>query len=307
MEGDDEVMNKDSSKKKDETKGLRSQPIIERWELRNFQSIKDFETLDLEPLTIFSGPNSSGKSAVIKSLLMVSQSLGSSAQEVPLVLNGKYTQLGDFDHILHHGSNPPEIELSFVIKRQKEKIDVWVKIKKDPKSLASMRVVGHTIKSWKESEPDSDKEFRLLQSPVKLHKNEIQEASQILQEQIKQRLFDYEIIEPKSIESHPQYEETISASLSNFLPGRQLVRVKPTIRNLIEEVEQVRAGIGTLIEIEPDIHVDWDRELSKAIQATFALIPTDKFSNHERNILKHIVDSETPWTGLDPFLWVPYQ
>ena len=103
-------MNKDST-----------QPIITTWQLRNFQSICKDGTLALKPLTIFSGPNSSGKSAVIKSLLMVAQSLGSSAREVPLVLNGKYTQLGDFDHILHHGSNlPSEIELCFVIKRQEK-------------------------------------------------------------------------------------------------------------------------------------------------------------------------------------------
>ena len=94
-------MNQNTLQQEGMAKNLKSQPIIGRWELRNFQAIQEVETLDLKPLTIFSGPNSSGKSAIIKSLLMVAQSLDSEAREVPLVLNGKYTALGDFDHILH--------------------------------------------------------------------------------------------------------------------------------------------------------------------------------------------------------------
>lgn len=292
-------MNKDSSHQKDEMKGLQSQPIIERWELRNFQSIQDYETLDLAPLTIFSGPNSSGKSAVIKSLLMVAQSLSSSAQEVPLVLNGKYTQLGDFDHILHHGSDPPEIELSFVLKRQKENIDVSVKIEKGPDSLTSMRVVEHTINSWEDedSETGAIKEyFKLQYSPVKLQEDEKQEASQILQEQINQGLFNYEIIKPTGIESHPQYEKTISASLLNFLPGRQLIRVNSEIRNITEEFEQAREGILSIVGMKPSIPVDWDRELSTVTQVIFKSIRMPQQDYNYSRIVEFIADKKIPWT-----------
>ena len=289
-------MNNDSSIKKDERKGLQSQPII-RWELRNFQSIQDYETLDLAPLTIFSGPNSSGKSAVIKSLLVVAQSLSSSAQEVPLILNGKYTQLGDFAHILHHGSDPPEIELSFILKRQKENIDVWVKIEEDPNSLASMRVVEHTIKFWEDEDGEPIKEyFELHNSPVKLQKDEKREASQILKEQIDQGLFNYEIIKPTGIESHPQYEKTVSASLTNFLPGRQLVRVNSEIRNITEEFEQVREGILSIVGMSPSIPVDWDRELSTVTQVIFKSIRMPQQDYNYSRIVEFIADSKTPWT-----------
>ena len=291
-------MNKDSSNKKDETKGLQSQSIIKRWDLCNFQSIED-ESLFLKPLTIFSGPNSSGKSAVIKSLLMVAQSLDSSAWEVPLVLNGKYTQLGDFDHILNHGSDLPEIELGFILKRQKENIDVWVKIEKDPDSLTSMRVVEHEIKlgeGWKDEDSEPLKSlFNLKCNPDILQEGKKQKASQILQEQIDQGLFDYEINTPKGIESHPQYEKTVSASLSNFLPGRRLIRVDSEIRNVTEEFEQAREGILSIVEgMTPSIPIDWDRELSGATQAIFKRIRMPK--NYEiYEIVEFIANSREPW------------
>ena len=272
-------MNQNILQQEGMAKNLKS--IIGRWELRNFQSIQDFETLDLKPLTIFSGPNSSGKSAIIKSLLMVAQSLGSEAREVPLVLNGKYTKLGDFDHILHHGSDPAEIELSFIIKRQKEDIEVWVKIKKDPDSLTSMRVVEQTIKAWE------GESFKELLVHLK--------ASQSLQGQ--QELFNYEIIKPTGIESHPQYEETVSASLSNFLPDRQLIRVKCKIRDITEEFEEARVGILSINEHEkPSIPVDLNRELSKETRAIFKAIHMPHFDSDYSKIVEFIADSETDWT-----------
>lgn len=56
-----------------------------------------------------------------------------------------------------------------------------------------MRVVEHTINSWEDedSETGAIKEyFKLQYSPVKLQEDEKQEASQILQEQINQGLFN---------------------------------------------------------------------------------------------------------------------
>lgn len=292
-------MNKDSSNKKHETKGLRSQPIIERWELLNFQSIKD-EMLDLKSLTIFAGPNSSGKSAVIKSLLMVAQSLSSSAWEVPMVLNGKYTQLGDFDHILHHGSNPPKIELGFLIKRWEGDINVRVEIQKDPNSLASMRVVNHSIISWEDDNELGEELFNLKHNPVKLSESEKQGANQILREQIEQGLFNYEISEPTGIESHPQYEETVSTSLSNFLPGRPLIRVNSESRKITEDIEQLREQI--LSDNQDSIPLE-DRELSKELVQSFfskirvrmrSLDPSGKEDNYMKTV-REISESKSSW------------
>ena len=272
MKGANEFMDNDST-----------QPIITTWELRNFQSIRETTTLDLKPLTIFSGPNSSGKSAVIKSLLMIAQSLGSSASEFPLVLNGKYTQLGDFGHILHHGSDPPEITLGFVIKRQERDIQVRTRIEKDetPTSLTPMRVVD-SIVFW----GDGDEEcFELKPNSVVLSESEKQSTEQIVQEQINQGLFNYQIIKPQGIDSYPQYEETVSASLANFLPGRTLRRVKSEIRKVPVDIEQaIEVILSTTRKQESSIPVDLDRKLNKqAQQKLFGAVLSLLRRGEERN------------------------
>ena len=239
------------------------QPTITTWTLGNFQAIRERQTLDLKPLTIFSGPNSSGKSAVIKSILMVAQSLSSSARDMPLVLNGKYTQLGGFDDIIHHQSNPPQLRLGFVINGQEGEIEVKTRIKKDAESPSSMRVEYSIV--------DMDTEtFKLnLGSPFELGIAE--KTSPIVKEQIERGLFDYKITAPKDIESRPEYEEARSASLLNFLPGQTLVQVKSKIRDVTAEIEQVIAAIRTKSDEDETllIHVDWDRKLSEIATSEF--------------------------------------
>ena len=268
--------------------------IITTWELRNFQSIRQTQKLDLKPLTIFSGPNSSGKSAVIKSLLMVAQSLDSSVREVPLVLNGKYTQLGDFDHILHHGSDPPEMEFGFVIRGQERTIDVWALIQKDEDS-GSMRVTDSTV-SWGGSDDESF-DLRYNSNKFKhLRDAKEQEINSLVQEEIKRGLFDYEIIYPKVIESRFLYEEAISASLTNFLPGRVLMRIKSDIRKIVEDIEQAREGILSIIDMS-SISVELDRELGEGAQSVFGLIGQRLGpDNPLKVIVTDISNSETPWT-----------
>jgi AAA15 family ATPase/GTPase len=56
---------------------------------------KAFEQLDLEirPITIFIGPNNSGKSSIIASLRVLVQTIESYDTKIPLLLNGT---MGDF-------------------------------------------------------------------------------------------------------------------------------------------------------------------------------------------------------------------
>ena len=51
--------------------------MLTRIGLRNFKSIKSLPVIDLEPLTIISGANSSGKTALLQSILLLSQTLRS--------------------------------------------------------------------------------------------------------------------------------------------------------------------------------------------------------------------------------------
>jgi predicted ATPase len=73
--------------------------MITKWTVSNFKSIAKETPLLLAPLTLFAGPNSSGKSTVLQSLLLVSQTLSHKVGSRSVVLNGALTRLGQFDDL----------------------------------------------------------------------------------------------------------------------------------------------------------------------------------------------------------------
>ena len=73
--------------------------MITKWSVSNFKSIRDETSVPLAPLTIFAGSNSSGKSTILQSLLLVCQTLAHKIGSRSVVLNGTLTRLGQFDDL----------------------------------------------------------------------------------------------------------------------------------------------------------------------------------------------------------------
>lgn len=70
--------------------------------LRRFKSIgAEEQTIDLRPLTVLIGRNSSGKSTVIQSLLLLKQTLEDPRQEVQLSLQGTYLRATSLRELTH--------------------------------------------------------------------------------------------------------------------------------------------------------------------------------------------------------------
>ncbi len=89
--------------------------MITKWKLFNFKSIRDETSLELGPLTLFAGSNSSGKSSVLQSMLLISQTLASRVSSRSVVLNGPLTKLGQFDDLRSFGSEANQILLGWEI------------------------------------------------------------------------------------------------------------------------------------------------------------------------------------------------
>ncbi len=90
--------------------------MITKWKLQNFKSVRNETELTLRPLTIFAGPNSSGKSTWIQSILLISQTLASKVSSRSVVLNGGLTRLGQFDDLRSFSSNIPQISVGWECK-----------------------------------------------------------------------------------------------------------------------------------------------------------------------------------------------
>ncbi len=89
--------------------------MIKSWTLEHFKSVYDKTTLEMAPLTIFAGANSSGKSTLIQSLLLTAQTLQSSVYSRSVILNGHIERLGRYNDVVSNKYQDKEILIGFKI------------------------------------------------------------------------------------------------------------------------------------------------------------------------------------------------
>lgn len=90
--------------------------MIKSWKLFNFKSVQKETELEFAPLTIFAGANSSGKSTLLQSILLVAQTLANKVSSRSVVLNGALTKLGQFDDLKSAGSDSKQIVIGWTCK-----------------------------------------------------------------------------------------------------------------------------------------------------------------------------------------------
>lgn len=92
--------------------------MITKWILFNFKSVRKL-MVDKEPylplgaLTILAGPNSSGKSTILQSMLLIHQTVISRVESRSVVLNGPIIKLGQFDDLRSFNSDSNEITIGW--------------------------------------------------------------------------------------------------------------------------------------------------------------------------------------------------
>ncbi|MFH1931373.1 MAG: DUF3696 domain-containing protein [Pseudomonadota bacterium] len=87
--------------------------MITKWKVFNFKSVQRETELEFAPLTIFAGPNSSGKSTFLQSILLIAQTLLHRVSSRSVILNGTLARLGQFDDICSAGSEANQILIGF--------------------------------------------------------------------------------------------------------------------------------------------------------------------------------------------------
>ncbi|KAF0158294.1 MAG: hypothetical protein FD159_1199 [Syntrophaceae bacterium] len=82
--------------------------------IENFKAFGKMQHIPLKPITLLYGPNSSGKSSFIQSLLLFKQTLEESTNdEVPLLSRGNLVDLGDYSEFIHKHDDKNEFKMSF--------------------------------------------------------------------------------------------------------------------------------------------------------------------------------------------------
>ena len=96
--------------------------MITEWKLNNFKSIDNEKNLQFRPLTIFTGANSSGKSTILQSILLVTQTLQSPIASRSILLNGWFKKFGNYSDIVNKREFGKNIKIGFTIHNNGEEV-----------------------------------------------------------------------------------------------------------------------------------------------------------------------------------------
>ena len=110
------------------TKKKRHPYQLRRVELRDFKSVAD-AAIDLRPLTVVVGANSSGKSTLLQSILAITQAVRSRAGGAEFPLNGEFVRLGTFDETRNFLATKPNgtMEIAFRLADGRRYGSQWVR------------------------------------------------------------------------------------------------------------------------------------------------------------------------------------
>lgn len=88
---------------------------ISKLRIQNFKGIREAQEFDIKPITLFIGPNSSGKSSSIHALAALAQTVKLPTSARPLVLDDEFAQvhLGRFIEVIHSKSYSDAICIGF--------------------------------------------------------------------------------------------------------------------------------------------------------------------------------------------------
>jgi predicted ATPase len=155
--------------------------MITEWRIEHFKSVGQQTILPLRPLTVMTGPNSSGKSTVLQSMLLICQTLASKVLHRQIILNGELIKLGTFADVLTDGANIDEINLGFTVQADLSETEY------DWRSVSSRR----SSRIWYINPMPFEGDFRidLSYEPRKPAVDETSSKSLTLQGQLKNATF----------------------------------------------------------------------------------------------------------------------
>lgn len=232
--------------------------MLTKWTLQYFKSVFDKTTLDFAPLTIFTGANSSGKSTIIQSLLLTTQTLQNPVSSRAIILNGHIIRIGAFNDIVSNNNESKNILVGFELTPSLDERESSITTsRRFPLTRRSEALTSINF-SFSFSSSGSEEEKELIQLQPRLEECKLKVSSLLTnssneeevhlrrsKQETKQRLkeyklleeslhklevasLEYEVIKPSYIRktrtrnyySYPVTGQPIGASLNHFLPNK---------------------------------------------------------------------------------------
>lgn len=113
----------------------KTQPLpeeITQITVSGYKSIRQEQSIEIKPLTILAGANSSGKSSIMQPLLLLKQTLEASYDPGALLLNGPNVKFTSADQLLSHIGREGRTETFYIGMRAGSNTTLTTYFKKHP-------------------------------------------------------------------------------------------------------------------------------------------------------------------------------
>ncbi|MVA27829.1 DUF3696 domain-containing protein [Agrobacterium vitis] len=87
--------------------------MIKKWNIKNFKSFRNPPELKFNSINILAGANSSGKSSIIQSILLLKQTIQYGAPDRSLALNGPLLRMGEFSDVRNFDAENETLSIAF--------------------------------------------------------------------------------------------------------------------------------------------------------------------------------------------------
>jgi len=126
-------------------RGNSYRPVLSQIRLKNFKSVKE-ATVDLKPLTVVVGKNSSGKSTLLQSILVLVQAVTKRGTSRNFPLNGKFVKLGSFNEVKNFSDDNQNGQVLLGFTLNQTRVQNQAEVRRNPSS--PRRAVYLTSTNW---------------------------------------------------------------------------------------------------------------------------------------------------------------
>lgn len=188
---------------------------MEQIRIKNLRSLKDTGYIDIKPLTILVGKNSSGKSTLLRFFPLMKQTLSIKKNEPILWYSKNYVDFGSFEESINKDNKDKPMEFDFKFTIEDEEIDIILKITLKSKSLTKIKIefLNQTILF----EEEEGKTYRLLINNQLFKSNYKILKSETFESLIPRFFADYENAEELSFRRRIGFTEHFQSYLYEYL------------------------------------------------------------------------------------------
>jgi len=218
-----------------------------RYSIKNFKPINNESSMNIKPITVYCGVNSSGKSSIIQSLLLVSQSIfrqylsiGEERIKIPqiFIFEGNKCHLQDYKNIIYENNLQNKLEFKWDFKHKNKRIRLEITCCFLPQETNISRgfpFVESVVIRENENEIEQIIKFNLMKKLVPLYELNTSNLKLKFDKYVSEKFyFPYLFLE--DLESEDEEEQK---SIELDIISEKLVKLSDNYRKIIYHLEKL--------------------------------------------------------------------